>query len=222
MRKIIFLTLLTAVAMTSGGCGVFAWLASLTPPDPIPAVYELPKNQVILVLVDDPTNCVNYPPVKFELAKRLNRELKNLNLTRETISYKKVMGLAASTPNFNRIQASKIGEKLGADLVLCVDITEFSMKDDPSSPVWTGRLKTSVRVIRVKDSQRLWPKDRVGGYPVKAVETPIEVRDRSMQFGPKLAREMADLMTTNITHLFYTHTGKPHIDLPDKDPVLSP
>ncbi len=222
VKKTLLVVLWLGMMGGAGGCAVFAWLAAtLSPPDPVPAKYVFPRQETVLVLVDDPVDIVGALPVKYELTGRINKELEANEITEHTISYKRLMDLAAATPNFNRLSTAEIGKKIGADIVLYVKIDDFSLRDNPMNPIWRGKFKTSVRVVDVEEG-RLWPKDLVGGYPVQEVDTkPIE-GDNSSRFEIKLAKSMAYEMANNIVSLFYEHPGSPHGSLPEKDVSSEP
>jgi hypothetical protein len=203
------------------GCAAVGWLAAQTPPDDIEAKFEMPAEKVILVLVDDPAHLVDYAPIKYDLTKRVNERLEELDLAKQTVSYSRLMRLVASTNDFNNMSIAEIGKKLSADLVLYVQIEEFQLKNETTSTIWQGKLGTAVRVVSVKEG-RLWPKDLIGGYPVKGVETPAQESGPFSQFGQKLSRQMADEMADNIVKLFYKHKGLPRDALPPRDPSVEP
>ncbi len=222
IKKTLLVVLWSGMIAGAGGCAAVAWFAAtFSPPDPVPAVYEFPRQETVLVLVDDPGNIVGAMPVKYELTRQINEELKKNQITEHQISYKRLMDIAAATPEFNRLSTAEIGRKAAADIVLYVKIDHFSLKDNSMSPIWHGKFKTSVRVVDVEEG-RLWPKDLVGGYPVQEVDTePIE-GDGSSRFEIKLAKSMARKMAKNIVNLFYKHPGQPHGSLPERDVSSEP
>ena len=207
----IFITL----SMMPAGCGAVAWVATLFPPPKIAPKYKLPKGKTVAVIVDDPNHLVKFSPVKFELAKQLNKQFVKHKIARDTIPNDNIMKLIASTPDFKRLSNAEIGKKLGADIVLNVQIKRFQLKDADYSQIWQGKLKATVRVVDVKEG-RLWPNDSVGGYETKVVETPRMEGNPSPQFEVKMAKAMAVDMADVIAKYFYKHPGRPHDALPDK------
>lgn len=205
-RRFACVLLLLITALT-GGCHVVNWLiAALAPPEPVPAVYEPPRNKVVLVFVDDLLHNLDYEPVKSDLTEKLNKLLLKNKIAGEVISYEELQQLIFSTPGFNRLAVSEVGQRLGAEIVLYVQIDGFALKDDEASPLWNGRFKTTVRMVDVKTG-RLWPLDRQEGYPVPELELPAKT-DSSPNYGATLANQLARKMAERIGQLFYEH-GKP-------------
>lgn len=207
-----------------GGCGLGAWILTATTPEPIEeAVYELPENKAILVLVDDPKSLLIDTEVKRDLTEELNTHLTEQSQTEKTIPYRKLMYVKNAHPDFNQFSVAKIGKLAGADLVICVMVEAFSLGDDDTQQVIRGRFETTVKVISVEKG-KLWPRDEIGGYKAKAIDTGQQSPDdlnakRQMQ---KLARTMSLEMADNIAKLFYKHEGKKHGDLPDREPGNEP
>lgn len=196
--------LLLACAVSLPACQVAGWLASVFDPlRPVDAVYKPPKNKTLLVFVDDKIHEVTYEPVKAEMANNINAELKQHKVVPAVIPYERILELASSAPNFNDLSVAEVGQKLGADIVLHVQIDEFRLKDDPGTPFWRGQLKVSVRLVDVT-AGRLWPKDRLTGYPMPPIVI-LGKEDTSPAYGSEMAREMASQMAGKIAKLFYDH-----------------
>ena len=207
--------LVVVCALTLSGCGAAGWFASLLPPDDIEAKFEFPEDKTVAVLVDDPSHLVKFSPVKYELAKQLNKQFLQHEICADAIPPSDIMKLIAVTPGFARLSNAEIGKKLGADIVVNIRIKLFKLKDADYSQIWQGKLQTTVRVVDV-ETGRLWPNDSLGGYETKVVETPRMEGNSSPQFEVKLAKTMASEMADVIAKYFYKHPGKPHDALPDK------
>ncbi|MCD4824398.1 MAG: hypothetical protein K8S55_07315 [Phycisphaerae bacterium] len=214
----ILLILAGASAMSSlSGCAAFAYLATLfTPPKTIKPEYEIPKDKTILVLVDDPSHLAQGESIRYELTRQLNKDLVASCITEDVISYHQLRQLMVATPEFHNLSNTEIAKKIGADIVLYVQIREFSLKDHPSSPVWQGNLRTTIRVVGAEEGT-LWPEDSLEGYDVKKVSTPRETHEYIKNAGRKLTKTLAEDMSCNIINLFIEHKGRDHHDLPEKD-----
>ena len=217
MKRICRAGVFLALSMASVGCGPGAagWFASLLPPEQIDAKYKLPKHKTVAVLVDDPNHLVNFSPVKFELAKQLNKQLTDNKVTKDVIPPEDIMKLRAVTTDFKKLSNAEIGKKLGADIVINVLIKDFRLKDAEYSQIWHGQLQATVKVVDVKKG-RLWPNDSIGGFETKVVETPRMEGTPSPQFEVKMAKAMATDMADVIAKYFYKHPGRAHDALPDK------
>lgn len=202
-RTILVLLTLAPVPALSG-CAVVAWtVAAWTPPKKVPAECKVPENKTILVFVDDIIHEVVYEPVKMELTVQLNKQLVEHKVAGRTVKYDRLLDLIAAAPKFNRLSVSEVGQKLGADIVLYVQVDKFSLKDSNVSPLWHGQLQTTVRIVEVGKG-RLWPKDRPAGHTVEPLDIPTS-DETSRGYGSKLARIMARQMAHRIAKLFYEH-----------------
>ncbi|MHC4294948.1 MAG: hypothetical protein ACYSTL_05125 [Planctomycetota bacterium] len=205
------LWILLTLTLSLAGCQpVIGWLVNVfAPPKKVAPVYAPPPDKKVLVFVDDLTNPVSYAPIKGLLTKRLNDRLIEHRVAADVVPHGELLTLMAATPEFNQLGIVQVGSQLGADLVLYIHIDEFSLKDNEATPLWTGKLRTKVRLIDVqkgllKQQPRLFPEDRPEGYPVKDVETPAETHP-SPRYGEDLAKTLADKMADRIAKLFYEH-----------------
>jgi hypothetical protein len=199
----VFLVMLLPLA----GCPVVAYIAAqVKPPKKIKAVYELPSESRLLVLVEDYAHQEAYELASRELSNRLSRELRQRGIVRETIPHERLMALRFETPRFHALKIPEIGQKLGADLVLYVQIEKFQLKDNYNDTMWHGLFEATVRVVKAsgEGDPRLWPRDRPTGYPVGPVE-----RDPALESSPlyadRLTVALAGEMADRIAKLFFDH-----------------
>lgn len=220
-RRIFGVFGLSLLSMLLCGCAIAAWTATLFPPDKVPAQYEIPQESTLLVLVEDPKHLAGETSLKTELTEFLTQEFEDRGLVEHVVPYRQLMSLAAATANFRALSTAEVGKKLNADVVLYVQINNFSLKDDPSSPFWHGKLSTLVRLISVKKG-RLWPKDLPEGYKPDKVDRGSVSGDGSRRFGQNLVREMALEMAGSVAKLFYEHRGQAHGALPQDETTERP
>jgi len=198
---------LAVVAACLGGCDIPAFFAAqLGPEEKIPAQFEPPEGKTILVLVEDLDKPINYEPVKADLTKMLNRQLVEHEVAAQTIPYARIGELATRSPEeFNNLYVTELGARLGADMVLYVNIDDFGLRDpDASEELWKGRLQTSVRLVDVTEG-RLWPKDRREGHTVDKAQTPT-ITDNSPTRAEIISKELAAITADRIAKLFYDHS----------------
>ena len=198
-------TLLGAIVISQAGCAVVAWTAAqFKEQEKIRAFYHPPKDKRFLVLVESRTP-LNYPVIKIDLAERINKILIEKELAASIIPHEMLANLSAARKNYNQMAISEIGEALGADVVLYVEIDEFSLRESRASPLWQGRLSTSIWLVASPSGERLWPDlpPRMG-QPVDAVKTET-VEESSRYYGRKISEELADMMASKICKFFYDH-----------------
>lgn len=203
------------------GCAGVAYTATLLPPDKIPAKYEFNEKSILLVLVEDPKHLADQTSLKIQISEFLNQEFEDRGLVERVIPYRQLMNLAAATENFPSLSTAEVAKELKADVVLYVEIENFSLKEDPNSPYWNGKLTTLVKVVGAKEG-RLWPKDLPEGYHPTRVDTGSVCDDGSVRFEQHLVEIIAQQMGDNIMKLFYKHRGKEHGSLPENETIDRP
>jgi len=197
---------LAAVALSAApGCQIIGLFQA---PKSVEAVYELPEDRRILVLVEDREHAGDFEVLKRLVTQQLNAQLLAHDLAEEVVPYDELMRLRWTTPDWTSVGVSNLGMKLGADLVLYVDIEEFHLREHSNDVLWTGRFKTAVHVTRSGDASsgecRLWPPlSRGKGYPVRIERDPIT--SFSPTFGQRLQESLAAEMADKIAKLFYEH-----------------
>ena len=211
LSRLAAVVVLGAVLAGTGGCTqtLAYMMAMFAPPKKVSALYEPPKGKKYLVFVDDHPSPVSWEPIKHELASRIGRRLQQEKIASGIIPYERLQDLSSSR-DFERMSIAEAGQKLGADVVLYVQIDQFALRESPYSPLWQGRLATSVWLVDARQPQRLWPKDvpEKTGHPVPPVETkPVE--SPSPTYGEVVAKDLAEQMADRIAKLFYNHE-EPH------------
>jgi hypothetical protein len=203
--RMLIATLLAVMAMSVPGCAPSAWFAAQFGPEKkVPAEYEPPPGKTILVLVDDMLNPVDYEPVKIQLTEMLNKQLVDNKVASKTVPYARLGEFVAATPGYNSLAVSEVGQKLGADMVLYVQIDDFGLRDAAAaSELWKGRLATTVRLVDVVKG-RLWPTDSPTGRVIPRAETKT-VADSSQARGEQISKELAAEIADKIARLFYTY-----------------
>jgi len=178
-----------------------AFLEKLFPKDRVPPKFKLPADKKVLVFPDDLLRPVSYPPVKRALAEKANALLVEKKLVAGIVPYDKLIDLQHDDVNFNRLSVATVGRRLGAELVIYINLDEFSLKDSPVGTLWRGRFAGKVRVVDVTKG-RLWP-DESAGHPVR-VEEPV-TENTSETYGTQLARKLAERLAGEVVGLFHSH-----------------
>jgi hypothetical protein len=194
-------SVMLAAPMLSGCQAVWVVLEKMFPKEKVSAKFRLPANKTVLVFPDDLENPVSYPQVKHVLARRLSAILAEKKLAGETVPYERLLELQAAEPDFNLMSIPKIGRRLGADLVVYVNIEQFALKDNPVDTLWRGRFAGRVKVVDVLKG-RIWP-DESAGCRVK-VNAPI-ADSTSEAFGGEVARVLAESLAVEVAWLFHDH-----------------
>jgi hypothetical protein len=78
------------------------------------------------------------------------------------IDYDKLADYRSDTPDFSLLSPEKVGESLGAGLVLSIVVQECKFPDVGQSGYVGGRLTVRAELINVATGQRVWPAQEPG------------------------------------------------------------
>ena len=127
------------------------------------AEYNLSKDkdQKILVFVDQPAYLSAYPNLRFYITDYITKILQDKDRARISpslfINYQSLADFRAATPEFYTLSPAQVGEKLGADMVLVVTITDCKIRDIPEGAYVAGSLDAYAALYRVSSGEKLWP-----------------------------------------------------------------
>lgn len=198
VRKLFLAAALPAL-LCLGGCQLpMAMGLMMFPNETVAGKYKLPADATLLVFPDDLTNPVSYPQVKGMLADEISKFLLEQHVVAKVIPYQQLADLHAAEPDFNHMSIARVGRRLGATVVLYINIDEFSLKEMPSDTVWKAKMAAKVRVVDVNKGL-LWP-DESAGYAVSA-DLPI-VDNVNEAFGVALSGQLADKLAKKVIDLF--------------------
>ncbi len=198
-------TILLITMIACGGCAAISFtVAAFAPPQTQLAAFELPKDKVVLVFIDDLENPVDYETLKHDLTKGINQRLIKSTDVKKTVRYEDLFRLIASRPDFNKLGVNQVAKQLKADIVVYVSIDSFSLRESSNINLWHGKLAATVRVVDSRGKQ-LWPTDLSNGLKIPDVVMPQQVNN-SPTYGVTLCNEMAEIMADRIAKLFYSHS----------------
>lgn len=208
-----------AVCLT--GCPLVAWtVAQFAPPQRVDALYKPPEGMSFFVLVQEPPyEPISYPSFKRQLADDISLRLEEEEVAGKAISYNRLIELKSSRPDFWRLSPTQIGQQLGADYVLHVQIKQFSLRDSEASPIWSPRVSLRVSVLNVADGCNAWPTDRFA-YGMPTISLPATPSD-SPSYRDRAAQDLAGKASDQVAKLFYDHTVDVQSQQEDTDPSMS-
>jgi hypothetical protein len=124
------------------------------------AQYNLTKDkdQKILVLVDQPASFSAYANLRFYLTDMIIKTFQVKAKMKPSLftNYKTLADLRAGTPDFYMLSPVQVGEKLGADLVLVVTITDCRITNIGEAG-YNGSLDANAALYKVATGEKLWP-----------------------------------------------------------------
>ena len=151
------LLMMTMVAAAlSGGCNIASGVAYLTTPNPVvEAQYDL-RDVPTVVFVDDRRNEVN--PVRFRrvVAETASQDLLNRDLVGDVISPRDADLAARQLDRGSRpIGIDRVGEAVGADQVVYVEMLRFTLSRDGLTPEPYSACR--IRVVDLEEGKRTFP-----------------------------------------------------------------
>ena len=200
MTRALRIALMLALGWVAGGCAAGgALLYKLSPPPTVPAEYK-PAKEPTLVLAENFQN----PDLVQVQADRLAREISQELLDHKVVPVVAPEKLAdlrgAKGESFHSMNLPAVGEAVGARQVIYVDLSQFTVDQQPGSNMNKGKATAMVKLVEVPSGHTLWPRDTSAGREVK-VETPFV---RPGEGSPdSIQEEMFHTMADKIAKLFY-------------------
>ncbi len=191
----------------SAGCQQMAILGyHLTGGETIEARYKFVDKRVALLL-DDPQGLVLIPAVFRAVHEGVEQEFTANGVKAQLIAFEQIEKLRRQDPDFDSLSVREIGEKVGADEVLYLKVTDFRLQAEPGAPLFQGRIavRASVLTTERRRDVRLWPQ-QAGGEEVVA-ETPPESSEGETSAGD-VARALSARLAGKVARLFYDHKEK--------------
>jgi len=203
MRRPLAALLLSLSAAGAGGCIQMAqFWANVTGGDWIEPEYKLTKGP-LLVMIDDLNNQITEPQVIQETHRTISEIFAAKGVNERVIPLDYQLRLARSDKEYPRLKIRQIGEKLGAEEVLYVNVVRFTTHDEPGADFFKGNYTVRVKVISTRTDAgdvRKWPSDSLGKQV--AANTPPEPSDGDRS-SSDVARELAIKVGQGVSRLFY-------------------
>lgn len=188
----------------SSGCQqvASAW-ANMTGGDWIPAEFTLTK-EPLLVLIDDRSAIVTEPKSIREAHKTIAVNFAEFKVNQNVIPFEEWQRLAQTDKKYGRYSIRQVGEKLGAEQVLYLNVERFTLHGEPGAPVYKGEFTVRVKVLstnREKDV-RVWPSEE-SGKRVTVTSAPIPID--SEKSASDIATELGIKLGKQVAMMFYGH-----------------
>ena len=194
--------LLAAVA----GCNIITPAAYIIEgPDSNEAQYTLPDRRTV-IFVDDRQNKLARTQLRSIIGDRVATDLMRKDLVTETIASRDAIAVARREETAGKpLSIEDIGRKVGAEVVIYVQIGGFNLSEEGNVPRPNGY--AMVKVIDVTERRRLFPSDP----EQPGVEVDSTMREVSMDLynSPSgrrsIEEQLAENMGDRIAKVFYKH-----------------
>jgi hypothetical protein len=177
-------------------------------PPSIDAQYTLPDRKTV-VFVDDRTNILSRTQLRAVIGDKVATDLMKQGLVTETIASRDAIAIARKDETIDKpIPISEIGQRVGAETIIYVQIKDFSLAAPGGVP--KPFAEATVKVIDVNGRSRLYPApSEQFGQPVST-----DMREVSEELYQSTAgrRQVEDQLAAEIgsevAKLFYKHERK--------------
>lgn len=197
------LALCALVPLSSGCQQVAAAWTNMTGGDWIPAQFTLTK-EPLLVLIDDRSSIVTEPKSIREAHKTIAVNFAEFKVNHNVIPFEEWQRLAQTDKKYGRYSIRQVGEKLGAEQVLYLNVERFTLHGEPGAPVFKGEFTVRVKVLstnREKDV-RVWPSEE-SGKRISVTSAPIPID--SEKSASDIATELGIKLGKEVAMMFYGH-----------------
>lgn len=204
--------LLAAAACSFSGCNIVKIFGVLgeDPKETVKAQYSgLPGKKLAVVAWVPDDISFEYPYIGLDLTESANRAIdRGVNKDKEKdkkvvlISGAQIRKYQESSMGWDQEPPSRIGEKLGADLLLWVELTEFETRVPDSPDIYLGKLRVSATLFEVNAEnprKELWRGEVKVVYPEKEK---VGVQDSN---DARVRQGALDAYASTLAKFFYDH-----------------
>jgi hypothetical protein len=161
----------------------------------------------ILILVDDVSERVDWPPTMRYLVDNLAQELLRNKAATKIVPPETLAHLRQSTPDFEKRGCREVGEMAGAQQVLWIEVQDFLATLQVEDVITAAYFSATVKVINVAETEsrsrvRLWPDSPQGRLVTATLPGDKAGLAKSQD---EIARALAEQLAFKIARLFYDH-----------------
>lgn len=166
------MSLLAGLLPTLSGCGYsqgqLLYMLGFGQREIVKAKFTLTKGP-ILVLVDDVSGRIDWPPAQKYLIDTLSQELIKQDGADKIIPRRTVQNLRRSRSDFDKLSCREIGELVGAEQVLWLEVQSYFGDSEFFEPTNAAWFAVTIKVIdptqkKDRSKVRLWPASPRGKY----------------------------------------------------------
>lgn len=196
--------LFVSLSATLVGCQAIAAPWIMTGEEPTKRVKaQFPhlkgKKVAILVWADSDTR-FEYPFVRLELAEHVKSELESRIDDIKFCSNRQIVELQDRDPDWDRKPPGQLGQRVGAERVISVELSQYTMREPESRHLLRGRISAQVMIYDAThpDASYLYKTEISIAYPEKS-------EGRWGNDEPTMRREAMEAFATALVKRFYDH-----------------
>ena len=201
------LLLIALVTIASSGCNVIGYAAqAVAGTTKVPAAFTLPA-RTTLVLAERYGLQTSDEHDADALARYVSDELRNNNAA-SLVDPTRVYELRtdrASRDAFRGMTVAAVGEKLGADQVIYINLISCEVTTEPGTDMLRGRGMVTVKVVEAHTGATLWPTDAEQGHPIDAQTRLYSPREKGVS-EPSVRTLVHRQLADQVARLFYAYS----------------
>ncbi len=203
MIRMPVITVVFAALSCASGCNILLPASYIAQGGPkAPAAFELPAKRTAVV-VDDRSNRMSRVALRVEIGESVATELLENDVIPEAISTRDSVAYARRTDSAKQpISIQRIGEALGAEQVIFVEIDQFVLAG--GSEQGGPEAVALIKVFDITGGTRLWP--NAGSEAVQSFIRDIDPSLLQTSAGRReIEDKLAQQLGSDIAKLFYEH-----------------
>ena len=197
-RRLLLAALVLPTLLTLTGCEVGYFIFGQGDQ---PAVFKIPEQSRVLVLVDKAANSPMTVSDLQSLINTMNLLLYQNKVATQFVPAFRLTNLQRNTELYQSMGIADIAAAVRADIVIYIYLRKFSAKLISDKQISEGYASAIVKVVN-KNGTRLWPKDATDGYPI-TVKIPQALA--SSQSSAAVHNALIQAVAQKVALLFYSH-----------------
>jgi len=176
-------------------------------PEKVPKLYTLDKTKKTVVFIDDRVPVVNSRVNRVKMGTTAERMLLNEGKMERMISSQDMLAVAEREKGSKLLGIVELGEKIEAEVVICVQMMSFSLT--PDGEIFSPGAQMKVKVMDVTSKKRLWPGDEQEWYPMSISVPPKQGQPPSTLSQVEAEySSLAERVGKTIANMFIEHEAR--------------
>jgi len=189
--------------LVPAGCNIFgpAFILVHGPPR-VPSEFELDKQRITTVLVDDPNTILPRRQYRVVIAREIEqRLLDKKKLAVDMVDSQAVLASVSREKPGERRSIPQIGRDVGAEVVIWVTFDKFALS--PDGQTFRPFSEARVKVVDAAEGTVLWPADPAGFALNIELDSKATSMPDSHSKRAQVERQLAQYTGKAISELFY-------------------
>jgi hypothetical protein len=182
-KKLLLATCLVGLALGLGGCRVAGYLLYLVSPSrssrTIPAEFEGLSGKTVAVLIAvDEALLSEHQYLRLQTASVIGAELEKQIEEVKVVAPQRGVRFQDDNLSWEAMSPAELGRKLGADILLRVNVLDYGLREPGSASLYRGRITGEAEIFdvsRTDDQDAVWRSEAISisfpkeGHPINRI-----------------------------------------------------